>query len=31
MMQKEYNAQLKTMEYEQKNKAVLSSFLHLRN
>jgi len=31
MMQKEYQASLKTIEYEQKNKAVLSNFLHLRN
>jgi hypothetical protein len=31
MMQKEYQANLKTMEYEQKNKTVLSSFLQLRN
>ena len=31
MMQKEYNANLKTMEYEKKNKEILSSFLQLRN
>jgi hypothetical protein len=31
MMQKEYRASLKTMEYEQKNKNILSSFLHLQN
>jgi len=31
IMQKEYQSTLKTMEYEQKNKVVLSSFLQLRN
>jgi hypothetical protein len=31
MMQKEYQSSLKTMEYEQKNKNVLSSFLQLKN
>jgi hypothetical protein len=31
IIQKEYQSTLKTMEYEQKNKAVLSSFLQLRN
>jgi hypothetical protein len=31
IMQKEYQSNLKTMEYEQKNKTVLSSFLQLRN
>jgi hypothetical protein len=31
IMQKEYQSTLKTMEYEQKNKTVLSSFLQLRN
>jgi hypothetical protein len=31
IMQKEYQSNLRTMEYEQKNKTVLSSFLQLRN
>jgi hypothetical protein len=31
IMQKEYNAGLKTMEYAEKNKAVMSSFLHICN
>jgi hypothetical protein len=31
MMQKEYAAKLRTMEYEQKNKAVLGQFLQLKN
>ena len=31
MMQKEYDAKLKSMEYEQKNKSVLSNFLRLTN
>jgi hypothetical protein len=29
MMNKQYQSQLKTQEYEQKNKTVLSSFLQL--
>jgi hypothetical protein len=31
IMQKEYQSNLRTMEYEQKNKNVLSSFLQLKN
>tara|TARA_X000000950_G_C13809642_1_gene617059 strand:+ start:45 stop:938 length:894 start_codon:yes stop_codon:yes gene_type:complete len=31
MMQKEYDAKLKSMEYEQKNKSILSNFLRLTN
>jgi predicted phage tail protein len=31
IMKKEYQSNLRTMEYEQKNKTVLSSFLQLRN
>lgn len=31
VMKKEHAAKLQTMQYEEKNKAVLSSFLHLRN
>ena len=31
MMQKEYDAKLKSMEYEKKNKSVLSNFLRLTN
>jgi hypothetical protein len=31
IMQKEYQSNLRTMEYEQKNKTVLSTFLQLRN
>jgi hypothetical protein len=31
IMQKEYQSNLRTMEYEQKNKTVLSSFLQLKN
>lgn len=31
MMQKEYASKLRTMEYEQKNKAVLGQFLQLKN
>jgi hypothetical protein len=31
IMQKEYHAKLRTMEYEQKNKSVISSFLQLKN
>ena len=31
IMQKEYKSNLRTMEYEQKNKTVLSSFLQLKN
>jgi hypothetical protein len=31
IMQKEYQSNLRTMEYEHKNKTVLSSFLQLRN
>jgi len=31
IMQKEYQATLKTMEYEEKNKTVLSTFLQLKN
>jgi hypothetical protein len=31
IMQNEYNANLRTLEYEQKNKTVLSSFLQLKN
>ena len=31
MMRKEHFSNLRTMEYEKKNKAVLSNFLHLTN
>ena len=31
MMQKEYDAKLKGMEYEKKNKSVLSNFLRIQN
>ena len=31
MMQKEYDAKLKSMKYEEKNKSVLSNFLRLTN
>ena len=31
IMQKEYDAQLKTMQYAEKSKSVLSSFLHIGN
>ena len=31
MMQKEYDAKLKSMEYEEKNKSILSNFLRLTN
>ena len=31
IMQKEYDSKLKTMEYEQKNKVILSSFLQIKN
>ena len=31
MMQKEYDAKLKGMEYEKKNKTILSNFLRLKN
>ena len=30
MMQKEYDAKLKGMEYEKKNKSVLSNFLRIK-
>jgi putative ABC transport system ATP-binding protein len=31
IMQEEYKSTLRTLEYEQKNKSILSTFLHLKN